>query len=206
MRLRWSFVLSLILYISGFFFKQDNMLLDFLFHYFFFFNIGMLLYDNIAIQARLGVKNSNWIFITSFFVLGLYANNLVGYRFSFLICCIATVWAIHQIIYGSIREFFLLKILRYLGKLSYTLYLFHIPLFVLLLFMLNKTGIYFDPYKHYYFLVALIVVLLSIPLYKLIEERSISFIQKFRAKKHDSGSVTFSQHSVSSEIVPRQVS
>jgi peptidoglycan/LPS O-acetylase OafA/YrhL len=197
LRLRLSLGISFVLYLAGFFFKQQNMLLDFIFHYFFYFNVGMMLYDRLATGPMLQVSKWNWIGIVGIFMAGLVANYVVGYRLSFLIASIATAWAIHQIIYGEVREFFLLRILRYLGKISYTLYLFHIPLYITIIGLLYAAGIFLNPYGRSYYLVALTIVLLCIPLYKLIEERSIVFIQKFRGKKREaapeSGKVQISE-------------
>ena len=48
---------------------------------------------------------------------------------------------------------------------------------------MQKAGIVYNYYDRYYYIAALLTLLLSIPFYKLIEEPSIKFIQRFRGKK-----------------------
>jgi peptidoglycan/LPS O-acetylase OafA/YrhL len=180
-KLRHSAVLSLILFGVGFFFKQQTMLQEFLFHYLFYFNLGMVFYKLIIGKPLFDTKSFHWLFIFGLFLAALFSFRLVGYRISFLLASVSALWAIQQIIYSEVREIFILRFLRQLGKISYTLYLFHVPVFMFLLYLIYKTGISLNYYHRNYYIASLFVLLFSVPLYKLVEGPSIRFIHSFRA-------------------------
>ncbi len=182
MQLKWSFLLSFVLYVTGFFINSNSMWLEFIFHYYFYFNLGMIFFIIVSKGAFFSSKNYYWLIIVSLFILSLYVHHLIGYRLSFLIAGVSSILAIHQILFSKIEEKKIFFPIRKLGMISYSLYLYHVPIYVLICFLIYNSGIILNIYNRSYYLFAMIAVMLSFLLYEICEGPSLKFIQRFRTQ------------------------
>jgi peptidoglycan/LPS O-acetylase OafA/YrhL len=132
------------------------------------------------------------IFFKSYVLLPLivvlfFIAQLLGFSsyksISFLVATLmAVAWIIYLLFYGA-KNGFLTKVFMFLGKISYSLYLIHIPLllfFYSIIFYLFSFYSYPSPWT--YFLPALLLIPLAFGFYLLFEKVSFTLIENHKKK------------------------
>jgi peptidoglycan/LPS O-acetylase OafA/YrhL len=111
--------------------------------------------------------------------IGLVLNKSISFLFSILF---AAIWVFYLLKYGAGKSL-LAKVMIFLGKVSYSLYLIHVPLLLLFYTVLYKVfhfSIYQSPWVHMLF--ALLTLPFAYLFYQGIEVYSMKLIEKHKRK------------------------
>lgn len=158
--------------------------------YLLYFLSGIYLYRYFISGKVDNTKNSfflkNHVLLAAIVIL-FFSAQLLGFSpyksLSFLAATImAIAWIIYLLFYG-VKNGFLAKAFMFLGKISYSLYLIHVPLllfFYSLIFYVFSIYTYTSPW--FYLLVAMIVLPLAFAFYFLFEKLSFNLIQAHKKK------------------------
>ena len=158
--------------------------------YLLYFLSGIYLYRFfIAGKLRI-IKNSIWFnknVLLSIILVLFFSAQLQGFSayksLSFLAATImAMAWIIYLLLYGAKNGFFT-KAFVFLGKISYSLYLIHVPLllfFYSIVFYLFSSYSYTSPWV--YLLFAFLVLPLAFGFYLLFEKFSFSLIENHKRR------------------------
>jgi peptidoglycan/LPS O-acetylase OafA/YrhL len=158
--------------------------------YLFYFLAGIYLY-RFFISGKLQAYKSS-IFLNRNILLPLVmicflASQVLGFTayksVSFLASTsMAIAWIAYLLMYGA-KSGFLTKVFMFLGKISYSLYLIHVPL---LLFIYSLNFYLFSSYSYRsprtYFLPVLLVIPLAFGFYLLFEKISFALIENHKKK------------------------
>ncbi|RYY71198.1 MAG: acyltransferase [Chitinophagaceae bacterium] len=182
-------LLSGIFYIAGMFiiniYHPENPFVKFLFEYNFYFAVGQAIYYRKAqLSQLLSLRNYKWRLAGA--CIGLFL------LFNVLALAEAHFWAnFLSVITGSLlmllfmnyqmKNSLFIRGIKYLGKISYSLYLVHIPTLVLTYTIFYKFTGKIIFYSHIYYVGVLASVAVAVVFYKIGEEPSLKLIGKVKA-------------------------
>lgn len=181
---------GMIFFITTFDLKEDlfnsfNIVHRFFLKYAFYFAIGLYLYDWMENRPLNKKFKFSYILAFSIFCFGLTLLGGVGKDFYNISLWFGALWGCTIIIIFldyDIKSNFIIRFFKYLGKISYSLYLVHIPTYFVLSALLWKfTGKNFF-YSRIYWLTLPIVILVSTIFYYLIEDISLKIISNWKKK------------------------
>lgn len=151
------------------------------FYYQLFFLAGLVLYDYFFRLSQQPVIKNKMVYalvLAAFFVAVNAANKAVSEKFSDIVTLLYSFFIFDYIIYYvKSKNGWLMK----LGDISYSLYLNHLPLLLLFYAVITRyTGelVFFSRVPYYSGV--LVALLLTIPLYVLMEKPSIKYLRKLR--------------------------
>jgi peptidoglycan/LPS O-acetylase OafA/YrhL len=191
-KLRSYYIISSILFITGYFIQNlfpayltGSVLYNFLFQYNFYFMIGMYVYHNIdRITNWKLIVNKNWWIVCLLFyflMIGLESTIEERYNISFLFAGITCT----IMIVNMLNKKIFIKPLIQIGKFSYTLYLVHFSVLILIAYCLF-TFVHIPPpylYSFFYWIPAVFICLgISYLFYLLVEKRTKKYLDTLRGK------------------------
>ncbi len=144
LKLRWYVILSAALFISGFFFNSERILLNYLFNYNFYFMLGIYSYHIIPqlkkYVTRVSIKKMLIIIIIALMCMIIFESVSPDNRLSMVLSAMLSIFLIAITLQKEIRITWLEKI----GEFSYTLYATHLQTILLLFVAYDLLGI-IDP-------------------------------------------------------------
>jgi peptidoglycan/LPS O-acetylase OafA/YrhL len=163
--------------------------------YFYAFAIGIFTYNffksnyfNNYIFSFLSQKN---LFFDVILILVFLLVMLGGIKFEkkifYIIAGIFTPLYIGRVLFYERSVWvknYINPIMIFLGKISFSLYLIHVPFFILFYSILVKFSGKETFDNRIYWIFVLLVIPFGFFMYKLVEEKSLTFIRKMRANKH----------------------
>lgn len=151
------------------------------FYYQLFFIAGLMLYDYFNSMSQAPVVKNKMLYaiiLAGFFVAVNVANRAVSEKFSDMVTLVYAFFIFDYIVYFTSRKN---KMWMKLGDISYSLYLNHLPL---LLLFYSAITLYTGKLVFYsrlpYYSGVVFAVLLTIPLYILMEKPSVKYLRKLR--------------------------
>ncbi len=160
-------------------------LVQFLTTYSVFFALGYFTFWLIfkyKIQDKL--KNVNvWLFnITAIITLltSMYGGFFVSHKITYIGGGIFTLIMIYRMIVYPVKVTFMHKFFISMGKISYSMYLIHVPIYILIYSILVKFTGQEVFYSRIYWIPAAIAVLVSYPFYYLVEHQSLKLIRRYK--------------------------
>ncbi|KAA9327384.1 acyltransferase family protein [Adhaeribacter soli] len=172
------------LFISSFY-RTDFPLLRYFLEFSIYFAAGLSLFH--YMKANPGKKPMPETLLQLVMIALFLATVLFGLldwiRWGHILAGALSILLIIYIINYDVRENLVIRFFKKLGVISYTLYLIHFPILILLYSMLNKITGVFVFYDRIYWIGVAIATLVSFPLYALIEEKSIRVISTLKKKK-----------------------
>jgi peptidoglycan/LPS O-acetylase OafA/YrhL len=183
-RLKPYLLFSLLTLGLSYFFSNKFPIFRYFLEFSIYFAAGLSLFH--FIKARPGFKPLPALLFAG--VLALCFGAVIGLglinqiRLSHVVAGVLSIGLILYIINYEVRENFITTIFKKLGLISYTLYLFHFPVLILTYAILTKlTGEYLF-YERIYWVGVLAAVLISYPVYFLVEDKSLRLISKLKRK------------------------
>lgn len=182
-------ILAILLFPLQFYLSLDEMnffYVHFFTRYLLFFMMGIWLFKYLSagkLNLRFGGAKFFILLLVFLFIISVVVSLTFNKRFSFLFAGILATFSIYYVIKFEVKSKILNRGLIWLGEISYSLYLIHIPLYILfysLAYCLFKAYKYHSPWVHY--LPVLFVLPVAAAFYYLIEEKSLRLIKK--RKKH----------------------
>jgi peptidoglycan/LPS O-acetylase OafA/YrhL len=173
---RYTNVIAVIAFILLFLLTGCN-----IFYYQIFFVAGLMLYDyfnNRSKKPVIKTRSMYLVVLAAFFIGVNVSNKMVSEKFSDIVTIIFSFFIFDYILHFIKRKN---NLLMKLGDISYTLYLTHLPI---LMIVYSSVTLYTGKLVFYsrlpYYSGVLIAVLISIPLYLIIEKPSVVFLKKLR--------------------------
>jgi peptidoglycan/LPS O-acetylase OafA/YrhL len=191
--LKYIFVATLVIYPVHIFYQplpEIDYWYLYLTEYLFYFLSGIYLY-RFVISGKLDFyKGSVWLkkyVLLAIVGLSFFSAELIGFSsyksISFLAATVMSLsWMIYLLLYGAKNGYFT-KLFMFLGKISYSLYLIHVPLllfFYSLVFYFFSIDSYSSPWVYLFF--ALMTIPLAYVFYYLFEKLSFSLIEAHKKK------------------------
>jgi peptidoglycan/LPS O-acetylase OafA/YrhL len=191
--LKYIFVATLVIYPVHIFYQplpEIDYWYLYLTEYLFYFLSGIYLY-RFVISGKLDFyKGSVWLkkyVLLVLILLSFFSAELIGFSsyksISFLAATVMSLsWMIYLLLYGAKNGYFT-KLFMFLGKISYSLYLIHVPLllfFYSLVFYFFSIDSYSSPWVYLFF--ALMTIPLAYVFYYLFEKLSFSLIEAHKKK------------------------
>jgi peptidoglycan/LPS O-acetylase OafA/YrhL len=191
--LKYIFVATLVIYPVHIFYQplpEIDYWYLYLTEYLFYFLSGIYLY-RFVISGKLDFyKGSVWLkkyVLLVLILLSFFSAELIGFSsyksISFLAATVMSLsWMIYLLLYGAKNGYFT-KLFMFLGKISYSLYLIHVPLllfFYSLVFYFFSIDSYSSPWVYLFF--ALMTIPLAYVFYYLFEKLSFSLIEVHKKK------------------------
>lgn len=181
------YAISIVCWIAGMIFKTEvpnNIIFNFVFHYNIFFALGICVFNNYSLFNRLFLfanKLKFYLFMACVFLLLVVIN--VIFKWNQVTFCITALSSIFLIVnfqkYNITNSF-----IRYLGSMSYSLYLTHfasIYLFYLILIKLYVLKFEGKIELWWVWIVAvLFCVLMNVPFYIFVEKISKKVLNRMR--------------------------
>jgi peptidoglycan/LPS O-acetylase OafA/YrhL len=191
-KLQWYYVASCIFFITGILasilfpsLQFNSLLYNFAFQYNFYFMIGIFVYHNLdTISSRKWMTGKGWWAICLFLYLlmvGLEGVIEERYNISFLVAALTCILMIVNMLDKKI----FIKPLIQIGGFSYTLYVIHFSVVVLIAFCLYSFVHLHPPYIYsfLYWIPAIFVCLgVSYLFYWLIEKKTKQYLNSLRSK------------------------
>ncbi|GAL83778.1 hypothetical protein Hsw_0827 [Sporocytophaga myxococcoides] len=158
----------------------------FLSEYSIYFALGVLIFKYKDISVVTIIEKSKYIFliliITLIFSVVILSALKLKYYSSFT-AALLSLFSIFFLLKVQLHEGWVLKRLKFLGEISYSLYLFHFPVLLLIYALLTKyTGSY-NFYSRVYWVSIPIALLVAYCCYGFIEKRSKLMIDVFRNRR-----------------------
>jgi peptidoglycan/LPS O-acetylase OafA/YrhL len=184
-RYKLYLIVSLVAVMVSPFIPMYNIFSKFIFLYSIYFAIGIYTYEFIFVENRkVNISQTVFKVLLSIVFLLFIVIGAGGFKqFSFWIAGGFAFFLIYYLISFQIKDTFLVKTLKKLGKLSYTLYLTHMPILLMVAAIVTSISGNYIFYSRVYWVGVVIAVAFSIPFYILIEERSLNIISKFKKKR-----------------------
>jgi peptidoglycan/LPS O-acetylase OafA/YrhL len=191
--LKYIFVATLVIYPVHIFYQplpEIDYWYLYLTEYLFYFLSGIYLY-RFVISGKLDFyKGSVWLkkyVLLVLILLSFFSAELIGFSsyksISFLAATVMSLsWMIYLLLYG-VKNGFFTRVFMFLGKISYSLYLIHVPLllfFYSLVFYFFSIDSYSSPWVYLFF--ALMTIPLAYVFYYLFEKLSFSLIEAHKKK------------------------
>lgn len=184
---KWVFLSFTLFYFVNFFlqFNFINPVLKFIFEYGFYFSLGaqFYIYKKRTPNRKVFNKYGSYIIVSVFLILTIVLGNLNIKTHSGLSAAILAVLSMNTLLCYPIKNKIIHKIGNFLGDISYTLYVCHLPFYFLVFaIIVATTGIHTFYFRLYWFIVPF-AVLFSYGSYLLIEKRTLIYIKKRKAEK-----------------------
>ena len=113
-------------------------------------------------------------------LVAVYGSFFISYKYTYLLGGFFTVIAIYRVINYPVKTTWINNFFISMGKISYSMYLIHFPLFILLYSLLVKfTGVEVF-YSRIYWIGVVIAVGVSYLFYYVVEYQSLKLIKKFK--------------------------
>ncbi len=183
-----------IMLISGFVFRDRiypfigfGPLFSFLTTYAVYFALGYFIFWLIfkyRIQDRLP-KINVWVFnclAALLLIVAMYGGFFASHEVTYIIGGVFTSIMIYRMIVYPVKMSIFNKFFISMGKISYSMYLIHVPLFILMYAILVKLTGQEVFYSRIYWIPAAIAVLVSYPFYWLVEAQSLKLIKWYKKK------------------------
>ena len=190
LRKRWAFYISIPLYLIGWYldfehFTDVNTVGEFVFEHCFYFFTGIMVFDFISTKdwkKYVPSKTVSYILLLGITAIMIALGALSLYPYGDLTSVVMTILSIFILLKYPITNNYIKKIGKFLGNISYSLYVSHLPIYFLLYLALTEyTGTY-KFFNRVYWVAIPIVVFLSYFIYKLVEEPTLHWIKQFKAK------------------------
>jgi peptidoglycan/LPS O-acetylase OafA/YrhL len=158
----------------------------FLFEYGFYFFLGASFYDFLEKRSIEKINFSPWIgyFVLILLLFGTIASGIVDMKpWSHIIACFFTLISIVVLLKYPIPSSIFYRIGIFLGDVSYTLYIVHLPVYYLIysvLYQLTGQTVF---YERYYWGSIPIVLLFSYIMFLAIEKPTLVYISHLKNKK-----------------------
>ncbi len=193
--LRSYYIVSCIFFAAGFFigyllptYTTSSVLYEFLFQYNFYFMAGIFVYHNIdKINNRQLIVNKYWwvtCLFLYFFMIGLESTIKERYNISFII---ATVVCTIMICNMLSKKIFIAPLIQ-IGKFSYTLYVVHFSVAILVAYLLF-TFLHVQPpyiYSFFYWIGAVFICVgVAYLFYILVEKQTKTYLDILRKKNKE---------------------
>lgn len=185
---RQYFILSGSLFLLGIFvfsfYRVDNIFLKFTLEYNFYFAIGQAIYYyRKTIRDKLKGGKFKWILIAPSVILFFLFNVLTLLHYEIwadLFSSIAGGLILLLFLNYNFKNTYFIKCIKNLGKISYSLYLIHIPVLIFTYSIMHRItgGILY--YSRFYFIAVFVCILCGFIFYKLAEEPSLALIKKVK--------------------------
>ena len=141
LRLRWYCIISILLFISGFFFSTDLVVINYCFNYNFYFMIGIYAYHIIPMLEKYVTRISlSQVLVISILCVGcmiIIESISPDNRLSMMLSALLSIFLIANTLQKKIR----IKWLEKIGEFSYTLYATHFQTILLLFIIYDLAGI-----------------------------------------------------------------
>ncbi|MGI6320709.1 MAG: acyltransferase family protein [Bacteroidales bacterium] len=112
----------------------------------------------------------------------LYGGFFLPTNISYLLGGMFASVMIYRMIVYPVRITFISRFFISMGKISYTMYLIHVPIFIFLYSILVKFSGQEVFFSRIYWIPAIIAVLVSYPFYWLVEHQSLKLIKWYKSK------------------------
>jgi len=192
------FIIGLVLFIISFFYGGNWVTIKaFVFSYSLYFATGVLLYELTNTKGtryyiiKYIRKFTNLVLSISIVMMlfGIILGLLNLKKYGFFLGMFATALLILLVLYGKNTKifFFFKKLLinkfsNFLGKISFSLYLVHIPLLVVYYSIWTKYSEEFIFYDRIYWIVVICIIPFGYLFYFFIEKRSLIILEKYKKK------------------------
>lgn len=175
-------------------FYKFHVIIRFYLKYSFYFALGMFLFDWRNRRKEGDIFPLKYLIPASILFLGLtlvggviHDYNFKGYNIPVynLSLFFGALWGCTMILLFTdyhVKENFFIKALKYLGKISYSLYLIHFPTFLIIISLLWKFTGERQFYQRWYWLCLPFAVFTSSIFYYLIEDYSLKIISNWKKK------------------------
>ncbi len=110
----------------------------------------------------------------------MYGGFIVDKKITYLIGGIFSVIMIYRMIVYPVKMSIFNKFFISMGKISYSMYLIHVPLFIFMYAILVKLTGQEVFYSRIYWIPAAIAVLVSYPFYWLVEHQSLRILKWYK--------------------------
>ena len=162
----------------------DNLILDYLLKYGIFFFIGVVFYNYVEKGLwKKSMPNALLCYgITLFSTLATIALGILDLKFpiSLVFAALTALLAILTLLKHPIKQIHFLKAGVFLGDISYSLYILHLPFYYLAYAFLTKwTGEYVFFERIYWFMIPLAIAF-SYLMYQLVEKRTLAIIKHLK--------------------------
>ena len=187
--IRYYIWLSIVGYITGvilnpFSISEQSILAIYFFEYNIFFAIGMLLYMNYERAAKWLMFKKTWFFIISaiLFIATVLAKFKLGElnKVTMLLAAVLSVLMIVNFLRYGITN----GVLDFFGKMSYSIYIFHVASIYLFILILNALGITSDHNQidvwYIWMIGVLFCLAVTIPLYYIAEYPTKKILSRMR--------------------------
>jgi peptidoglycan/LPS O-acetylase OafA/YrhL len=186
--LKYYVWLSVAGYIAGWMVKwngtnAESIPLDFLLNYNIFFVIGILVYRNMGRVTSLLKQKMMWFLfsVAGLFVLMIALKLKLGEynKVTLLVSALLSILMIVNFLAHSVHN----KLLHFLGKMSYTIYISHFASLYLFIVLLSNLGFpLHSRIREWYIwpLAVIVCLLLSIPLYYMAEHPTKKILSRLR--------------------------
>lgn len=156
---------------------QNNMLQAFWLEYLFYFGMGVYAFNLIIKKDIFKVNKFVYLLICFVLLIGvLFSSYKVGHRISLLFGGVLSVLAVNYLVYNNIKESLFIRLSKFLGKISYSVYLFHVPIFIFLFSIITSISKQYFFEQRIYWIASFFCIVMIIPFYYLIEGKSIQLI------------------------------
>jgi peptidoglycan/LPS O-acetylase OafA/YrhL len=182
-------IISTVLFIAGIFSSSishtANIFVGFVFQYNFYFalGVGLFVYKE-KISNFILFRNLKMPLIVSSFLLFLIFDVLALLKLVFwadLLAAITTVLLISLFLNYDIADNFIMRRLKSLGRISYSLYVIHFPMLIILYACIYKiTGKIFFYTHLYYPIGVLFSIIAALGFFKIVEEPSLKLIRRVK--------------------------
>lgn len=193
----WFLTLALILHILSIFYHEESLLFSFFTNYLIYFATGVTLYQiaNKKETRYFLLKNIRRFtdIIIIFSIIFLFSSIPVGIlhmqKLGFFLGMIGTILMICWVLYGRRTTLFKLvntitinKLSHFLGKISFSIYLIHVPIFVFIYSVLVKYTGEIVFYERIYWIAVLLVIPIGYINYLIFEKNSLILLQRYKNK------------------------
>lgn len=181
-----TFIVFLLPYFSTFELRFGNVY----FPYFVYFGLGVLIQILVGKfeQQILDKRVSKWITVSvlliSFFgIIGSIKLNVI-YIFIHLLTMMLSLSAMYLLLVENIKSNWITRFMHYLGEISYSLYLGHIPFFVFMYSLASLVSGDLTWYNRWrYWLFTILAVCFTLIIYYFAEKPSIKIIKRIKKIK-----------------------
>jgi peptidoglycan/LPS O-acetylase OafA/YrhL len=183
--LKLMLYLTISLFIVNQIFKLpfEGLLPIFVFHFAMYFVIGMSLFNWLNKYS----ENIHWprkivsYSVILVLLLGTITLGVADFKpWSFLFAAATCIFCIAFLVKYPLRQGIIYKSLTFLGDISYTLYIMHLPFYFLIYSLLVKYSGTNTFYQRIYWLAIPFVILISYIFHILVERRTLLAIQNFK--------------------------
>jgi len=126
-----------------------------------------------------------WYFnlVAAFTLLAsIYGVFVMPQKYTYIIGGVFSVIMIYRMIVYPVKMSIFNKFFISMGKISYSMYLIHVPLFIFMYAILVKLTNQEVFYSRIYWIPAAIAVLVSYPFYYLVEHQSLKILKWYKGK------------------------